>query len=173
MSPRFFSVFMRVSGLLRADFSKSPHRGCPTPKRAKKTKTASLFLLGKRFCHFLDTGREMIFDCLSGISWGLTGEGGVGVWPVADSEKQNGKRQLLPFNPGSYRKRNPAARRKKGMCREPWRGPAFSRIRPGKESVPGISAPFFPAGKLQVWRNLLSGSHSGRQTFSTGLFTQN
>ncbi|EDO62412.1 hypothetical protein CLOLEP_00831 [[Clostridium] leptum DSM 753] len=26
---------MRVSGLFRADFSKSPHRGCPTPKRAK------------------------------------------------------------------------------------------------------------------------------------------
>ena len=38
MSPRFFSVFMRVFGLFRADFSKSPHRGCPTPKRAKKAK---------------------------------------------------------------------------------------------------------------------------------------
>ena len=30
-----FLVFMRVSGLFRADFSKLPHRGCPTPKRAK------------------------------------------------------------------------------------------------------------------------------------------
>ena len=30
------------------------------------------------------------------------------------------------------------------MCREPWRGPAFSRIRPGKESVPGIPVPFQP-----------------------------
>ena len=30
-----FSAFMRVPGLFRADFSKSPHRGCPTPKRAK------------------------------------------------------------------------------------------------------------------------------------------
>ena len=38
MSPRFFLVFMRVSGLFRADFSKSPHRGCPTPKRAKTAK---------------------------------------------------------------------------------------------------------------------------------------
>ena len=36
LSPRFFSVFMRVSGLCKVDFSKSPHRGCPTPKRAKK-----------------------------------------------------------------------------------------------------------------------------------------
>ena len=30
------------------------------------------------------------------------------------------------------------------------RGPALDRIRPGKESVPGIPVPFFPAGKLQV-----------------------
>ena len=29
---------MRVSGLFRVDFSKSPHRGCPTPKRAKTAK---------------------------------------------------------------------------------------------------------------------------------------
>ncbi len=29
-------------------------------------------------------------------------------------------------------------------------GSALGRIRTGKESVPGISAPFFPAGKLQV-----------------------
>ena len=28
-------VFIWASGLFRADFSKSPHRGCPTPKRAK------------------------------------------------------------------------------------------------------------------------------------------
>ena len=33
-----FSAFMRVPGLFRADFSKSPHRGCPTPKRAKTAK---------------------------------------------------------------------------------------------------------------------------------------
>ena len=38
MSPQFFSVFMRVFWLLRADFSKSPHRGCSPPKRAKKAK---------------------------------------------------------------------------------------------------------------------------------------
>ena len=69
---------------------------------------------------------------------------------TADPEKQNGKRQLLPFDLSSHRKRNPAARRKKRMCREPWRGSALGRIRTRKESVPGISAPFFPAGKLQV-----------------------
>jgi len=28
----------------------------------------------------------MIFDCLSGLSWGLTGEGGDGVWPAAGTE---------------------------------------------------------------------------------------
>ena len=32
---------------------------------------------------------------------------------VADSEKQNGKRQLLPFDLSCYRKRNPAVRRKR------------------------------------------------------------
>ena len=32
---------------------------------------------------------------------------------TADSEKQNGKRQLLPFDLSSHRKRNPAARRKR------------------------------------------------------------
>ena len=31
-------VFIWVSGLFRAGFSKSPHRGCPTPKRAKTAK---------------------------------------------------------------------------------------------------------------------------------------
>ena len=84
MSPRFFSVFMRVFGLFRDDFSKSPYRGCPTPKRAK---TAFLIKIGKRFCHFLDTGREMIFDGPSGMSWGLTGEGGDGGWPAAGTEE--------------------------------------------------------------------------------------
>jgi hypothetical protein len=86
LSTPIFSVFMGVSGLFKAGFSKPPHRGCPTPKRAKRQKNASLFLLGKRFCHFLDTGSEMIFDCLSGLSWGLTGEGGDGVWPAAGTE---------------------------------------------------------------------------------------
>ena len=37
-----FLVFMRVSGLFGADFSKSPHRGCPTPKRAKTAKNRLL-----------------------------------------------------------------------------------------------------------------------------------
>ena len=96
MSPRFFSVFMRVFGLLRADFSKSLHRGCPTPKRAKKAKNRFLIFIreppscycsGRRFFHFLDTGREMIFDCPSGLSWNLTGEGGAGGRPAAGTEE--------------------------------------------------------------------------------------
>jgi len=74
---------MWVSGLFRAGFSKPPHQ---PPKEQKRQKTASLFLLGKRFCHFLGTGSEMIFDCLSGLSWGLTGEGGDGVWPADGTE---------------------------------------------------------------------------------------
>ena len=37
-----FSVFMRVYGLFRADFSKPLHRGCPTPKRAKTAKNRLL-----------------------------------------------------------------------------------------------------------------------------------
>ena len=88
MSPRFFSVFMRVFGLFRADFSKSPHRGCPTPKRAKTAKKPpSCYCSGRRFFHFLDTGREIIFDCPSGLSWVLTGEGGAGGRPAAGTEE--------------------------------------------------------------------------------------
>ena len=45
-----------------------------TPKRAKNRFPNKI---GKRFSHFLDTGREMIFDGPSEMSWGLTGEGGV------------------------------------------------------------------------------------------------
>ncbi len=82
--PPDFLVFIWVSGLFRAGFSKPPYRGCPTPKRAK---TAFLIKIGKRFCHFLDTGREMIFDGPSGMSWGLTGEGGDGGWPAAGTEE--------------------------------------------------------------------------------------
>ena len=48
----------------------------------KRQKLLSNFLgslqkIGKRFFHFLDTGREMIFDGPSEMSWGLTGKGGV------------------------------------------------------------------------------------------------
>jgi len=47
------------------------------PKGQKQQKNRFLILLGKRFSHFLDTGREMIFDGPSEMSWGLTGKGGV------------------------------------------------------------------------------------------------
>ena len=35
-------VFIWASGLFRADFSKSPQRGCPTPKRTKTAKNRLL-----------------------------------------------------------------------------------------------------------------------------------
>ena len=69
---------------------------------------------------------------------------------AVDSEKQNGKRQLLPFDLGSHRKRNPAARRKRECAVNLGAGLPLAGFGRGKESVPGISAPFFPAGKLQV-----------------------
>ena len=88
MSPRFFSVFMRVSGLFRVDFSKPPYLDVQPPKEQKQQKTAFLIKIGKRFCHFLDTGREMIFDGPTGLSWGLTRERGAGVWPAAGTEER-------------------------------------------------------------------------------------
>jgi hypothetical protein len=57
------------------------------PKEQKQKKTAFLLLLRKAFFHFLDTGREMIFDCPSGLSWGLTGEGGNSFLPAAGTEE--------------------------------------------------------------------------------------
>ena len=62
---------------LGAIFQNRPTVDVHPQKRAKEAKTAFLIKIGKLFCHFLDTGREMIFDCPSGMSWGLTGEGGV------------------------------------------------------------------------------------------------
>ena len=84
MSPLFFSVFMRVSGLFRGDFSKRPTVDVQPPKGQK---AAFLIKIGRRFCHFLDTGREIIFDGPSGMSWRLTGEGGAGGRPAAGTEE--------------------------------------------------------------------------------------
>ena len=58
-------VFIWVSGLFRVDFSKPPYLDVQPPKEQKQQKTAFLIKIGKRFCHFLDTGREMIFDAPS------------------------------------------------------------------------------------------------------------
>ena len=80
-------VFIWVSGLFRVDFSKPPYLDVQPPKEQKQQKTAFLIKIGKRFCHFLDTGREMIFDCPSGLSWNLTGEGGAGGRPAAGTEE--------------------------------------------------------------------------------------
>ena len=80
-------VFIWVSGLFRVGFSKPPYLDVQPPKEQKRQKTASLFLLGKRFFHFLDTGREMIFDGPTGLSWELTREGGDEGWPAAGTEE--------------------------------------------------------------------------------------
>ena len=85
VTPIFFSIHAGF-GLFKVDFSKSPHRDVQ-PQRAKQKKTAFLLLLRKAFFHFLDTGREMIFDCPSGLSWGLTGEGGNSFLPAAGTEE--------------------------------------------------------------------------------------
>ena len=58
------------------------------PKEQKQQKTAFLIKIGKRFCHFLDTDREIIFDGPSGMSWGLIGVGGDGGWPAAGTEER-------------------------------------------------------------------------------------
>ena len=55
-------VFIWVSGLFRVDFSKPPYLDVQPPKEQKQQKTAFLIKIGKRFCHFLDTGREMILN---------------------------------------------------------------------------------------------------------------
>ena len=76
-------VFIWVSGLFRVGFSKPPYLDVQPPKEQKQQKTAFLIKIGKRFCHFLDTGREMIFDGPTGLSWELTREGGNRLWPGA------------------------------------------------------------------------------------------
>ena len=75
------------SGFLGTIFQNRPTVAVQPPKEQKQQKTAFLIKIGKRFFHFLDTGREMIFDCPSGLSWNLTGEGGAGGRPAAGAEE--------------------------------------------------------------------------------------
>ena len=88
MSPRFFQYSCGLSGFLGPIFQNRPTVDVQPPKEQKRQKTAFLIKIGRRFFHFLDAGREMIFDCPSGLSWGLTGEGGAGVWPAAGTEER-------------------------------------------------------------------------------------
>ena len=74
-------------GFLSSIFQNRPTVDGQPPKEQKQKKTAFLLLLRKAFFHFLDTGREMIFDCPSGLSWGLTGEGGNSFLPAAGTEE--------------------------------------------------------------------------------------
>ena len=80
-------VFIWVSGLFRVGFSKPPYLDVQPPKEQKQQKTAFLIKIGKRFCHFLDTDREIIFDGPSGMSWGLIGVGDAGGRPAAGTEE--------------------------------------------------------------------------------------
>ena len=77
MSPLFFQYSWGFPGFLGPVFQNRPTVDVQPPKEQKQKKTAFLLLLRKAFFHFLDTGREMIFDGPSEMSWGLTGEGGV------------------------------------------------------------------------------------------------
>ena len=58
LSPRFFQCLWGFLGFLRLAFQNRPTVAVQPPKEQKRQKNASLFLLGKRFCHFLDTDRN-------------------------------------------------------------------------------------------------------------------
>ena len=85
--PDFFQYSCGFPGFLGPIFQNRPTVDVQPPKEQKQKKTAFLLLLRKAFFHFLDTGREMIFDCPSGLSWGLTGEGGNSFLPAAGTEE--------------------------------------------------------------------------------------
>ena len=85
--PYFFQYSCGFPGFLGPIFQNRPTVDVQPPKEQKQKKTAFLLLLRKAFFHFLDTGREMIFDCPSGLSWGLTGEGGNSFLPAAGTEE--------------------------------------------------------------------------------------
>ena len=85
--PDFFQYSCGFPGFLRSIFQNRPTVDVQPPKEQKQQKTAFLIKIGKRFCHFLDTGREMIFDGPFGLSWSLTGEGGNSFLPAAGTEE--------------------------------------------------------------------------------------
>ena len=81
--PDFFQYSCGFPGFLGPIFQNRPTVDVQPPKEQKQQKTAFLIKIGKRFCHFLDTGREMIFDGPTGLSWELTREAGNRLWPGA------------------------------------------------------------------------------------------
>ena len=85
--PDFFQYSCGFPGFLRSIFQNRPTVDVQPPKEQKQQKPPSCYCSGRRFFHFLDTGREMIFDCPSGLSWNLTGEGGAGGRPAAGTEE--------------------------------------------------------------------------------------
>ena len=85
--PDFFQYSCGFPGFLRSIFQNRPTVDVQPPKEQKQQKPPSCYCSGRRFFHFLDTGREMIFDCPSGLSWNLTGEGGAGGRPAVGTEE--------------------------------------------------------------------------------------
>ena len=85
--PDFFQYSCGFPGFLGPVFQNRPTVDVQPPKEQKQQKPPSCYCSGRRFFHFLDTGREMIFDCPSGLSWNLTGEGGAGGRPAAGTEE--------------------------------------------------------------------------------------
>ena len=85
--PCFFQYSCGFPGFSGPIFQNRPTVDVQPQKEQKQQKPPSCYCSGRRFFHFLDTGREMIFDCPFGLSWGLTGEGDAGVWPAAGTEE--------------------------------------------------------------------------------------
>ena len=86
--PDFFSIHAGFRAFQGRFFKIAPPWMSNPQKSKNSTKPPSCYCTGRRFFHFLDAGREMIFDCPFGLSWGLTGEGDAGVWPAAGTEER-------------------------------------------------------------------------------------
>ena len=87
VTPIFFSIHAGFRAFQGRFFKIAPPWMSNPQKSKNSKKPPSCYCSGRRFFHFLDTGREMIFDCPSGLSWNLTGEGGAGGRPAAGTEE--------------------------------------------------------------------------------------
>ena len=88
LSPRFFQYSCGFMGFLGPTFQNRSTVDVQPPKEQKQLKNRLLVTAQEGgFFIFLDTGREMIFDGPTGLSWELTREGGDGGWPAAGTEE--------------------------------------------------------------------------------------
>ena len=81
--PDFFQYSCGFPGFSGPIFQNRPTVDVQPQKEQKQQKPPSCYCSGRRFFHFLDTGREMIFDGPTGLSWELTREGDNRLWPGA------------------------------------------------------------------------------------------